>query len=231
MELTMKTFIKGAGIASSFLLAATTFANTAQQTADNNYFQSNGPTANSFYVGANVNYTHADWKDMITSKNPYEPSYDAWKNGTGGLGFGLFGGYLFNKVVSVEAGYYHAPTTEVTIHVNNPNPDTKVTAIKISDNMLYAAVALSAPFPGVKNLGMYAKVGPGMQLVHINKTNGVLNSVNSLGLYASLGVSYYVGNHISMSLSASGISGHSDHSGMKYATNVYIYGLSANYSF
>ena len=223
----MKKLVMSAVAVSCMLFSVASFAANNNSQANASKLSLNSK----FYAGVSLGYVSSDWKTMVRGLDPVEPTYSDWKNGKGGLGFGTFVGYSVTMPIGVEVGYSHAPAVDVTVHENYPTPNVNVTPIKISNNILYADVVLSAQLPNMP-VWLYAKVGPGIQMVHINKeSNGVLKSTNAFGLYASLGVSYYMGDHISIAASASGITGHTQHSASKYAANTFMYGLNVNYIF
>jgi hypothetical protein len=198
------------------------FAAPAQNVASSN----SGPH---FYLGVRGSYVHSDWKTMIYSKNQGEPSYSNWKNGSGGFGVGLYGGYLINSHFGFEAGWNRLPTVDVKIA--NPVP-AQTQNVKISDNMFYAAIVLAQPLSAAEHLWIFEEVGPGFQSVRINhKDNLVLKDHDAIGLYGALGLTYGLTNHLGLSATAAGLSGTTNHAKNQYSTNPYIYSLSLAYAF
>jgi hypothetical protein len=210
----LKTLLKSVLLTSALLTSSLAFSQTPAQ----------GDTASKFYVGANVNYTHSDWKAMLGANGT---AFTDWKNGTGGVGFGAYAGYMLTNHIGAELGWNKSPTVDVSVTYTGPK-----TATKISTNMFYAAFVMANKMPGVSNLSMFLKVGPGFQKVHINNdASGLLNSMTAVGLYGATGVTYAATPNIGISLQAAGLSGQTDHNKGEFSTNPYIYSLSVAYLF
>lgn|GEM_PF-6438229 len=217
----MKTLLKGALLTSALLTSSLSFA-------DQSFAQPQQPTAQSasgkFYIGASVNYTHSDWKTMLGANGT---SFTDWKNSTGGIGFGAYAGYMMTNHIGAELGWNRAPTVKFNLSYQS----SPYVATSISTNMFYAAFVMSNQLPIAQNITMFLKVGPGYQRVHVTGGTDAINSMNAIGLYGAVGLTYAITPNIGISAQAAGLSGQTNHNKGQYTTNPYIYSVSLAYLF